>query len=52
MIAVMKEEQMWRKRRNSCRKIQRKNINNLRRQKPSYQGEKQKVEGLIASIQL
>ena len=32
MIVVMKKERMWRKRRNSHRKAQRKNINNLSRQ--------------------
>ena len=52
MIAVTKKEQIWRKKRNSCRKTQRKNINHLSRQEPSDQGEKQKVGGLIASIQL
>ena len=32
MIVVMKKERMWRKSRNSRRKAQRKNINNLSRQ--------------------
>ena len=52
MILLMKKERVWRKSRNICRKTQRTNINNFRRQKQVDQGEKQKVRVLGASIQL
>ena len=52
MIVVMKKDWMWRNSRSSHRKNQRENINHLRRQQQSDQGEKQQVGGLIDSSKL
>ena len=52
MIVVMKKDWMWRNIRSSHRNTQRENINHLRRQQHSDQGEKQQVGGLIDSSKL
>ena len=52
MVVVMKKDQMWIKRRNINKNIQRKKINHLRRQHQSDQGDNQQLGGLIVLSQL